>query len=66
MAKRSSTDVSSELETLEAIKRLLVFALLKAGATQREVAAALGVGQSTVSKMFPGGLPKPARAKANE
>ena len=39
---------------LESIKRLLVLLLLKAGATQTEVASALGVRQGTVSRMFPG------------
>jgi predicted XRE-type DNA-binding protein len=53
---------SLELEELIAIKRLLVFALLKFGATQKEVAASLGVAQSTISKMFPGGLPKQSKA----
>jgi len=52
---------SMELAELVDIKRLLVLALLRSGVTQNEVASALGVGQSTVSKMFPGGLPKPSR-----
>jgi hypothetical protein len=55
---KESPASSLELEELIAIKRLLIFGLLKFGATQKEVAAALGVTQSTVSKMFPGGLPK--------
>lgn len=54
----SDSSQSLELAELVSIKRLLTFALLKFGATQNEVAAALGVSQSTVSKMFPGGLPK--------
>jgi hypothetical protein len=49
---------SLKLAELVSIKRLLTFGLLKFGATQREVALALGVAQSTISKMFPGGLPK--------
>lgn len=61
--KAASNDTAQSLELAELgdIKRLLVLALLRSGATQKEVAAALGVGQSTVSKMFPGGLPKPSR-----
>ena len=57
---KENSDLSRSLELAElvAIKRLLTFALLKFGATQNEVAAALGVSQSTVSKLFPGGLPK--------
>ena len=43
---------SDELKVLEDIRRLLVFVLLKQGMKQGEVADALGVTQSTVSKMF--------------
>ena len=43
-------------EDLGAIKRLLILALLRDGAKQDEIAAALQVSQSTISKMFPGGL----------
>jgi predicted transcriptional regulator len=42
-------------EDLDAIKRLLIMALLRQGVKQDEVAAALGVSQGTISKMFPGG-----------
>ena len=38
------------------IKRLLAFAILRSGASQGDVAAALGVNQSQVSRMFPNGL----------
>lgn len=58
---KRSAEPSLELDELMAIKRLLVFGLLKFGATQKEVATALGVAQSTASKMFPGGLPKPSK-----
>lgn len=44
------------LQELSAIKRLLVFALLREGATQAQVAAALNISRSQVSKMFPGGI----------
>jgi len=60
--RKASDAPSLELEELIAIRRLLIFGLLKLGATQKEVAAALGVAQSTVSKMFPGGLPKPSKS----
>ena len=43
------------LAELVAIKRLLAYSLLKSGASQREVAAALGVDQSSISRMFPKG-----------
>lgn len=36
----------------EDIKRLLIALLIKSGATQAEVAKALGVTQGTVSKIF--------------
>lgn len=41
---------------LEGIKKLLIFALLRNGSSQRDVAKALGVNQSTISRMFPKGL----------
>ena len=43
----------SILEELSIIRRLLVFALLRSGASQAEVAGALGVNQSSISRMFP-------------
>ncbi len=39
---------------LDSIKKLLVLLLLKAGASQDEVGAAVGVDRSNVSRMFPG------------
>jgi DNA-directed RNA polymerase specialized sigma subunit len=41
------------LSELMVIKRLMLLALIKAGATQKDIAAALGVDQSQVSRMFP-------------
>jgi predicted transcriptional regulator len=38
---------------LNAVKRLLVLLLIKAGTKQGEIAMALGVAQSSVSGMFP-------------
>jgi predicted XRE-type DNA-binding protein len=57
---------SPELAELVAIKRLLTFALLKSSATQKEVAAALGVAQSSISKMFAGGFPRQIGGKAGD
>ncbi len=48
--------------TLEDIKRLLIMALLKNGATQSDIAKALGVNQSTVSKLV-SKTNKPQKAK---
>jgi predicted transcriptional regulator len=50
MAKRGNDDPL--LSELVSIKRLLAFALLRMGASQGEVASALGVDQSAVSRMF--------------
>lgn len=54
----SCVETSAMLEELVAIKRLLILALLRDGLTQAEVGAAIGVSQSAISRMFPGGLPK--------
>ena len=53
---------------LTAIKRLLVSLLMRSGASQGDVAKALGITQGTVSKMFSNGKaapgkPKPRRGK---
>jgi predicted transcriptional regulator len=54
MSKRNSDPANqSVVEELEAIKRLLVLSLVKAGAKQKEIAMALQVGQAEVSRMFP-------------
>lgn len=37
---------------LVAIKRLLAFALMRSGASQAELASALGIAQQTVSRQF--------------
>ena len=64
--RKTSETASAELEELVAIKRLLVLGLLKLGATQNEVAAAMGVTQGTVSKMFPGGLAKSSKPASGQ
>jgi predicted transcriptional regulator len=45
-------DENAIVNELIAIKRLLVFALMKEGATQSQIAAALGTSQGQISKMF--------------
>jgi hypothetical protein len=55
-AKRREPSTSPVQAELEAIKRLMIFSLLRSGATQRQVAQALNVDQSQVSRMFPAGL----------
>lgn len=58
MAKKPADPEAAHLAELIAIKRLLVFALIRDGATQEEIAAALGVAQSTVSGMVSEALKK--------
>lgn len=41
------------VEELQAIKRLLMLQTLRTGATQNQIAAALGIDQSAVSRMIP-------------
>lgn len=48
--KKPKDPIQAELDS---IKRLLTLLLLKAGAPQGEIAMALGVDQSVVSRMFP-------------
>lgn len=60
------TDLTQIADELTAIKRLLIVALLQNGMSQRDVATALGVNQSSVSRMFnngsvPNRLTRPAR-----
>jgi len=54
MAKRNGQSASSVESELVAIKRLLVLALLRSGSNQKEIAAALGLNQSQISRMLPG------------
>ncbi len=53
MVKKTATVEDPVHSELIDIKRLLVLKLLRDGATQSEIAAALGVGQSSISRMFP-------------
>lgn len=39
---------------LRELKKLMVLMLMRDGANQREIATALGVNQSSISRMFPG------------
>ena len=53
MGKKRNTQEDPVTTELRAIKRLLILQLLKQGATQGEVAIALDVDQSVVSRLFP-------------
>jgi len=52
MPQKKATNNPLQVE-LDAIKRLLTLLLIKAGTPQGEIAMALGVDQSVVSRMFP-------------
>ena len=64
MTKTKATVKDPVQVELEAIKRLMVLALLRTGASQKEVAAALRADQSHVSRMFPSEIMKSLRATA--
>ena len=64
MAKSKAGPTDPVLDELIVIKRLLVFALLRSGASQDDAATALGISQSQVSRMFPGGIGKNSRDTA--
>lgn len=51
------------LDSMEQIKKLLILALLRDGASQTELAKTLGVSQSFVSRLFPAGIGKQGRKK---
>ncbi len=53
------------LDELETIKRLLIAGLAQEGVKQEQLASILQASQPTVSRMFPGGLPKPASETGN-
>jgi len=54
MALKKKKEIKDPIQAeLDSIKQLLILLLLKAGATQEEVAMALGVDQSAVSRKFP-------------
>ena len=54
MAKESD----EQLRELISIRKLLVLGLLRSGLSQKQVAAAFGVDQSQISRMFPSGALK--------
>ncbi|APE28509.1 hypothetical protein [Aurantiacibacter gangjinensis] len=47
---------------VDAIKKFMVIDLISRGFSQDEVGKLMGADQSTVSKMFPGGILKKARS----
>jgi DNA-binding NarL/FixJ family response regulator len=62
-AQEDQAAAAGGVEELKDIKSLLVLLLLKGGATQGEIAKALKTHQSTVSRQFAFGSPKPLEAE---
>jgi len=60
--KKEDSEAIGVLRELEDIKRLLLLALLKSGVSQADIAKALGVSQPSISRMFPTGIGKVAKA----
>ncbi len=50
---KSKGDDDLLLNELMIIRKLLVYALLRTGASQKQIGAAIGVSQSSISRMFP-------------
>jgi transcriptional regulator len=53
MNKKKTQNLDPTVKELDAIKRLLILMLIKAGASQGEIAMALHTDQANVSRMFP-------------
>ena len=53
MAKNGNRSQDPSVKELESIKRLLILFLMKAGASQGEVAKALQMDQGNFSRLFP-------------
>jgi len=53
VARKPSSSEDSVVKELVAIKKLLILALMKGGATQSEIGKTLGIDRSHVSRMVP-------------
>jgi DNA-binding transcriptional regulator LsrR (DeoR family) len=51
-------DRESLIGEIQSVKNLLIVQLLAAGCKQKHIAAALGVSEATLSRMFPKGVTK--------
>lgn len=60
---RDDAQITKELI---AIKRLLILALLNSGMTQSQVASAMDIDRSSVSRMFPKGALSGAKKKGGD
>lgn len=52
------TTIESLAEEMQSVKMLLILQALVSGCQQKHVAAALGVSEATLSRMFPKGFAK--------
>jgi DNA-directed RNA polymerase specialized sigma subunit len=59
----TQSSASAAEQHLINIERLIIFSLMKEGATQSEIAAALGTSQASVSRMFPSPAPRRKKTK---
>jgi len=57
------TDEAKIAEELNSIKRLLILALLNSGLSQSEIAGALQIDRSVISRMFSGGVLRKMKKK---
>lgn len=64
MKKKDNGTIPTLLTELQDIKKLLILALIYDGCSQAEIAHALNVNQSSVSRMFPKGINQLTRQKA--
>jgi predicted transcriptional regulator len=63
MAK-SQAEADPVLAELTAIKRLIIFSLLKSGTSQEQIAQAIGSSQAQISRMFTNDTGKRSRGKS--
>jgi Mn-dependent DtxR family transcriptional regulator len=63
---KEAKDFSSLLNELQDIKKLFILSLLQQGISQNDVAAALNVNPSTITRMLPKGLGKKLRASGSK
>ena len=54
------------VEELESLKKLMVLDLLGKGYSQTQIALTLGVGQATISRMFPKGALRKAKGQKEQ
>jgi DNA-binding transcriptional regulator LsrR (DeoR family) len=58
MNAMENTAINSLAEEMESVKMLLILQALALGCQQKHIAAALGVSEATLSRMFPKGFAK--------